>query len=77
MNKSFKCWCCDEVKSPLFTKGFGTEHEIKLCGSCVGTMAAVDCRLTEIAKYGKLSKLLTADTADVPNCEKEEKDFEN
>lgn len=77
MSKSLKCWCCNEIRSPLFTKGFGTTNEVKLCGSCVGTLAAIDSRLSEISRSGKLSKFLTADTADVPLCERGETNLED
>jgi hypothetical protein len=77
MSKNFKCWCCSETRSPLFTKGFGTTNEVKLCGSCIGALAAIDSRLSEISRCGKLSKFLTADTADVPLCERREINLED
>lgn len=76
MSKHFTCWCCEEVTSPLFTKGFGTENEIKVCGSCIGALASVDARLTEISRSGKLADYLTAKDSSVPTCEKGEINFE-
>lgn len=72
MSKYFACWCCEEIRSPLFTKGFGTTNQIKICGSCIGTLASIEARLTEISRSGKLADYLTANDANVPVCEREE-----
>jgi uncharacterized protein CbrC (UPF0167 family) len=72
MSNYFACWCCEEKTSPLFTKGFGTTDEIKICGSCIGTLASIEARLTEITRSGKLADYLTAKDLSVPICEREE-----
>lgn len=71
MIKKYICWCCEEEAYPVFTKGFGTEREIKLCGSCVGDFAVIESRLNQITRSGKLSPDFTADGPDVPECEKD------
>ena len=71
MSKQFICWGCGRNAGVLFTRGFGTHEEYKICGSCVGYFAAIDCRLNEISRCGKLPEHLTANTPDVPECEKQ------
>jgi hypothetical protein len=71
MIKKYQCWCCEEEASPSFIKAFGTNREIRLCGSCVGTIAAIECRLNEITRRGELSSDFTANGPDVPDCEKD------
>ncbi len=72
MREAAHCWICESTLGPFYIKGYGTENEFKLCGSCCGTMAAIDSRLYVINKFGKLDDCFTAKDENVPFCEKDE-----
>lgn len=69
-NSQFVCWCCGQMLSSKFSQKYGPRNEYTICGSCVGTLAVVDTRLTQITRTGKLGDELTANSKDVPDDEK-------
>lgn len=61
------CWCCGEDCVPVKVSN---KKALVVCGSCYGDLVLVDQRLLMIEKHGRLPEYLTADGADVPQCEK-------
>lgn len=66
-----QCWICNSKAGPFFVKGYGTKEEYKLCGSCSGTIAAIESRLYAISRFGKLDNYFTANGEDVPFSERD------
>ena len=77
MVEKCQCWVCKSQSGPFYIKGYGTENEFKLCGSCIGIMAAVESRLFTISRCGKLDDYFTAKGENVPSCEKDLIEDEN
>ena len=77
MSKATKCWICENINGPFYIKGFGTENEISLCGSCCGVFSVVESRLYAISKWGKLDSCFTAEDASVPIEERDNSNENN